>query len=1370
MATNLSPKNPMINTGVNIMTGTKRSPSLSTLKARSVGDVAPNEDQVLASVEATKVASPEPIVTQEQPQETMDTSVPEVPEVTPDSGVPELLRRPEETLPTEETKDPLGEVVTVDREPIEPNAPVDEEDPFADSISVDHLSTTYALDDEAATSDFLSSDVTGNAYQEEEERTLMETAKAYYENANKISYGLGKAIAGTLDLATAPGWALAHVTLDGAKFPFTGWLEEFYPEKAHQFAEDDNSYADELLRMTQTGAEFIGGGALLTKGATAVSKGAYQTSQKVEALYSGASALGYQGALEMGASEGMALLTGFLAPASPQLIKASYDVSKKSLGATTNVLVAAVDKTTDYLPMVGFVKSGVKSTAKQALQVQKQKLLADDTLWNDTFLKRKARDMVLKTKDTVKSIEEQKAEIASVQRWINAAFPDTPEVRRQVERMKNFQDAINKDLPPDNQIQLTIEQIYGPVYKQANADSGLDEVMRMLRLTNSDAYNAQILQNRKAMLEYLDNNKGTMGSEETQAFKSIFEAEAEDILKLQETIYGMSRNVGLLDPSKASGYSFPEEAVAKELRPALENIEKLLDDSYDAAMKRLPMDAEVDTTVVADAVTNIYNNLGLFSRPESIPPYLKVIVEGLQTNAKVGDTTAAKVNRSILLNTTDELQLKNNELLQRMTEVSLRHKKELSQLTDKKAIKSLELKQKEEMASLKSEHSKLIGARKEASINKRTQLVNESTRVTGVESLPQPNLVTVEDVVKGLKAINIEIRRAKTSGDRDSMSTLLELKTSLDDSLKGLVAVDADAYDFYQATNGHYQRFVSRDFDESMASDITEVRDHLPKIVSEEAVSRLWDNGGWEATARFLRNFDGTREGLGTYLKNIDNIQEDPNTVKAMDLYSKEAERGVQALQDIIYTSLAQKVRVVDADIHLDPVVRMERVKNVLTQFKEQHNSKLVQIPGFETFGEDVNSTLNTLHNYKQALDVLEERRNMSILRDVVGPGKTIQDIVRNDQAAQEMDDFLNNRLPSISVEGLEGTRVQEATASQIRKSLSKAFINEHTKNGVIAYGTLDRLLAEGTRTRNNLVQVLGETEVLKMDAYRYMGRAIDQGEVTFTQVLTENSTLRKLEELGLPLGRVGSLLQRRAVFAPSGAYVAGAVVTKALDAMGNQQTSRAMQLLIERPFDVLHLDQVLLQEMKKLPPVKRKLLDDVLNGSTKHMRELMSWLPKVLGPTLRAHTAYLGYKFSLEEAEQMVADSLKEDTRHPDFNVKEEPTVPYEPIEIRRQEIPEVPELLNRPEEQMEVSDEVIKDQSDRDPLHEVSNHEGVMTDGMSTDEATSAKSKAKFIELRGQGFTKEQVKGIIDSLGMADNNNKVLLLKAVDEAYSAG
>lgn len=1362
MAT-MSPNKTVINTGANILTGKKKSPSLLALKARSVGDVAPNEEQALADVASTTVASP--IESQAPAQETVEPEVAPMPEV--NTEVPEVPNvDPTAEVPIEEPKDPLGTLVEVPMEPEQPSATI-EEDPFADSIPISALSSTYAMDDEVATSDFLSSEVTRDAYQEEEERTFLETAKVYYENTNKLSYGVAKAIAGTLDLATVPGWALAHVAADGAKFPFTGFLEEFYPEKAYQFEEDPDTYADEVLRFSQTGLEFIGGGAMLNAGAKAATKGAYAVSQKMDAVYSGASAIGYQGALEMGASEGVALLTAFLAPASPELLKATYKVTAKSTELALKGPMVLLDKATDYTPLISIIKKEVKEGSRTAVQLQKQKLLADDNLWTDTFLKRQARKMVLDSKDVVKTFDEQAAEIANIQRWVTAAFPDVPQVREHAERMKILEDNINSDLPEGSKIKFTLEQIYAPVLREINADSGLKEVMESVRVTQGDAYNAQVLKNREAMFTYLTEKKGNLSTEETQAFKAIFEAENNAILQLQETIYGLSRNIDLIDPSKSNGYRFSDQPVSKEMRPALDNIRKLLDDSYEASMQQLPMKAEIDTTPVAEAVTDIYDSLGLFARPEAIPPYLKTIVEALQNNAGVGKGSAAKVEKARVLNTQEELKTLNSTLLQQMNDLSIDHKKALVALgDDKKAAKALRLKQAEEMGVLRKQHLELMTARKELSVAKRTQKVNEATELTGVENLPQPNLVTVEDITKGLRSINFEIRKAIGSKDREKLDTLFKLKGALDESLEGLIAVDSDAYDLFKATNDQYKQFVSTDFNESLAADITEIGDHLYKVVSEDAVQRIWDNAGSEGMMRFLRNFDGTREGLGDYLKNIDMVSTNGDALPALDLYSKEAEKGVQALRDVVFTSLAQKVRDVDSDFTLDPVVRMEKVKNVILDFRNKHESKLVQIPGFETFGENVDGVIKDIAKYKQALEVLDDKRNLSILRDVVGPGRTVSRIMSDDKVAQEMFDFLTDRLPNVSIDGIDTARVNEATASQIRKTLSRAFINEHTRNGVIDYETLNRVLARGSKERNNLSLVLGESEVLKLDTYRLMGQAMAEGDVTFTEVLIQNQTLRNLTNLGLPLGRIGSLLQRRAVFTPSGAYVAGAVASKVLDSMGSKQTSRAMQLLLERPFDVLNLDQILLQEMKQLPPVKRKLLDDVMKDSTRHLHEFLGWLPKAMAPAIRAHAAYLGYEYSLLEAEQMVTESLKEDPRHPEFKV-EEPVKPEVNMEIRR----EVPELLQRPEDQMDVSQEAMDTAYHSDSTtHHDAKWEGPIVDDMSPDEAAKTKAVFKFHDLRSQGYTKEQVVETLKASGMANNNNMSVLMSALDEAYGPG
>lgn len=98
------------------------------------------------------------------------------------------------------------------------------------------------------------------------------------------------------------------------------------------------------------------------------------------------------------------------------------------------------------------------------------------------------------------------------------------------------------------------------------------------------------------------------------------------------------------------------------------------------------------------------------------------------------------------------------------------------------------------------------------------------------------------------------------------------------------------------------------------------------------------------------------------------------------------------------------------------------------------------------------------------------------------------------------------------------------------------------------------------------------------------------------------------------------------------------------------------------------------------------------------------------------------------------------------------------------------VPELLQRPEAQLDVSPEAMKAADSNDPMHEVDNLEGPIVDGMSPDEATKTKATFKFHDLRSQGIPKEQVLKILEASGMGDNNNKSLILSALDEAYGSG
>jgi hypothetical protein len=1377
MTVNLKPKRSAINTGFNVMDTNKVSPSLNLLGTKPIADVAPNEDQILNEV-ADTIVSEVPV---EGPQVTEEPTEPQVTNVDTDVNIPETLRRPEEPVVESTLNNGVTQVA------VDSTLPVDSNDPFSDALDpADYLATPV---DTNPLSEDLGSDEVRGVYKSKEVsnweaakgsflKGLTAVAQLYSkspanaaasgvieaikdpsgtaESANKLAYGGVKGLAGTADVMTAPGWIVGHLLADGQKFPFTSLLESHYPEKLYQFDDDPDSISDEIMRMSQTGMEFISGGALTNVAAKAVTKGAYVTSMQSDVAVSAVSSFGYQGALEMGASETTALLASFLAPASPELTKAFYKVATKGAYETTVKPMAwAFGKATDYMPLTGLIKRTARATVNDSLQMKKQELIANPEMWNDTFWKRKAREIVVNTTDRVKSLEEQQAEIASIQRWVNSVIPDSQEVREHVFRMSQLQDNINKELPQDKQIAFTLEQIYTPILKKTNSDSGMKEVMAMLRLSNGEAYDMQVQRNREALFEYLSLKKDTLGPEETKAFTSIFDTYLDDIANMQETIYALSRNEDLIDPSKTTGYMYPDEPVSVTLRPTLANIRSMLDEAYSAMLERLPQNQELDTTPLKDAVNEVYESLGVFADPSAMPAYLKDVSKALVKNADTG--SEAKSTYDALKKEASVLSEENRNINRVLREKIQENKKALAAMDPKDVdgIAKLKLEQADIMLKIRSTHTDLLN--KQGTLNAAKREAKIAASKTELSEVPEPNLVTVGDLREGLKVVNEKLRNAyKDRGDEYSI--LLKIKRGLEESMEGLRDIDEDAYNLFNTTNGHYREFVAKDYNASNARKIME-QDHLYKITSPDAVKLLWDNADSEDMLRFISNFNGERPGLASYLDNLKDPESKSNLeVRPIDLYSYEAAKGVEAVKDMIYTSLARQVDLIDADAELDPAMRMEKIKKVLIDFQHKHQSKLEKIPGMETLSEDITGTIGRIAKYRSALKELDDQKNMSILRDVVGPGKTASRLMNNHTAAREMYHFLTDQLPNVDIDGTGKLVIPEATANAIRKSLSHGFINEYTHNGVIDYEALDRVLATGTETRNNLSLVLGESEVIKLDAFRLLGRAMVEGKKEFSEVLTDDTTLRKLDQLGLPLGRIGSLLQRRAVFTPTGGYVAGAIISKVLDSMGNKQTSRAMQLMVERPFDILNLDQLLLREMKDLPPHQKRQLEDVMTSTKRHMRELAAWFPANMSRVVQAQMAYLGYEASTREVEDMIADVLYEDPRHPEFNKQE--------VEVPKKK--EIPKTLQRPESQMEPSDEYVQYMTDNDPLaHHDLKWEGAITDGMAPDDAAFQEQILKFQAVKSQGIPKEQLLKVIESLGMSDNTNKEVMLRAVDSVY---
>jgi hypothetical protein len=1231
MANIMNGKSSLLNTGVNLMDNRQVSPTTNLLgKAKPIASVAPNEDENLEAVANTQVSTEvpqgEPLVASEEPNVTMPTQEQPMIDTGVTGGVPSAPKEPE-ALSTTLTESDLEEDTV--------------NDPFRDSLRIEApLPVSTSAFDDAVTSD---------SYKSEEQttwETVKENTMTSLDVSDKISRFIFKGAAGAADLATFPGWALGHYTMGGQKFPFSSLLEDRYPEANYVPEDDPDSYADDVLRMTQTGAEFISGGGVTNVGAKLATKGAYKLSAKVDMKLAAWSGFGYQGALEMGADDTTALLAAFLAPSTPEAYKAftKYGL-KAAYNTTVKPSVYVLDKVTSVLPLSGMIKNTAKSTVNDWAQLRKQELSADPEMWTQSVWHRKAREMVLKTPDKVRSLEEQKQEIDSLKRWIHQAIPESPEMKEHVDRMKALQDKINADLPEDKQMAFTLEQIYNPILKKNGEMDGMKEVMATLRLTNGAAYDKQLRQNHKAMFEYLNNHKGTLDPEETKAFTSFFDNHLEEITKYQENIFDVASKEHLLNNKGPKGYEFTDQPMSEELRPALDEIRGLMQKSYSAMLEKLPKDIELDTTPLKDNINEVFESLGVFSDPKAMPTYLRDVMKALVKNVdEAGDDAYTG-----LKNEASQVGIDLNKINRELRELSAAHKKAIDSFDaeDTEGLKALKETQADELLEAQGRHSDLLQRQKELDIAKRDV---KQEAASELDSLPEPNLVNVGDIREGLKVVNAKMRKAFQAKDMDQYLILEKVKEGLTKSMDGLEEVDPDAYNLFRVTNSHYTRFSKVDFDESVAMKITERGDHLFKLTSDDSVNLLWDNAGTEDIQRFLRNFDGSREGLESYLANLDVPEGD---VKAIDAYSKAAERGVEALKDIVYTSLAKKIHKVDMDLEVDPAARMEKIKKIVIDFQDKHKSKLDQIPGLEGIADDMTSTVHKLSKYRQAVQQLEDRKKMGILRDVVGPGKQALDIMSDRKTAEELYDFLTNKLAKVEV-GEGNLMVAEAEANAIRKFITRGIVNEFTKNGNIDYEGLDRALAVGSGSRNNLSLVLGESEIIKLDSFRILGRAMAEGNTKFTEVLTNDATLRKLENFGLPLGRIGSLLQRRAIFTPSGGYIAGAVASKALDSMGNQQTSRAMQLLVERPFDALNLDMILMQEMRKLPEQKRNQLKRVMEGTTSHMRELAAWLPQQMSKHVQAHAAYLGFEMSQTEAVTMIEEVLYNDPRHPEEQKEE--------------------------------------------------------------------------------------------------------------------
>lgn len=1060
-----------------------------------------------------------------------------------------------------------------------------------------------------------------------------QTTYDFLRTADKIAYGAVKGLAGLADFVTVPGWALANTVMpDGTAVqkPFTALLEEFYPEKNYAFEEDPNSYADEVLRITQTAAEFVspaGPTNLMVKGA---SKGAYATTQLVEHSLAAASGVGFQATLEAGGSETAAVAAAFVAPMSPELFQAAWKATKSTTRGTMKLALKA--------PLAGMVAKEVEDTSRYALAVAKADLLENPDKWTKSWYGRTARSVVLKSRDTPRSLEQQREELQSISERIHKVLPlDNTAVVEHVNRMKRMQGMMNEGR--SHKIELTIDQIYRPILKQINDTEGFDALLDSIILTNAEAYNKQVRNNQKVFQEILKGDVDKLLAEDAETFTKIFTDHLDNINNEYERV--ASRALGV-DPTASSvvpGATVYEHSYVpqEQLTKATEDLYKIMDSAYTSMLDKLPADLNLDTTPLKRSIVDMYENMGTLSDPASVPPYIRSLMNKMVALGG-GEDIAAK--HKDLLNRESGLKGKQKELIAERKLAVQNHKKQLESIdpeAPKEDIKALK-------SQYQAEYEEAIGAleQKRRPVDEelaRLEVEKREYRVSEVhesfEGIPEPTFTDLGSVREAINLVNRQSRKAFKNKEWDKYENLSFVKRGLEETMDSLQEADPDVYTLYKEVNARYGDFVSRDFNESKARAITDKKGGRQRVLtSDQAVKQLWTEADAETVKRFMTNFDPERPGISTYLDDS-MVTLDGETFKGADKLLEVSQDGVSAMRDIVFTDMAQGLREFDMKVYMDPTHKIKDIEDYARKYLVKHKSKLENIPGFEDHPEALRKVVEDLGHYRLQLKALDEKRNLSILQNLTGPGHTIMDIVRDVRKADELVGILDE----MSVD-------QAVTVSQVRKTLFNAFVQRHTTGDRLNADQIIKLLDTTGEARHNLSKILGEEQVGKLAGMAYVSKALETGEASFITTLSSNKFLGLMESHGISAGRIGSLLSRRAVFAPSTGYIAGAFSAKVIDSLGRRQTSRTLKVLFENPFDLTEMDNFVLREMNKLNAREQRLIDRALERGD--LTSTVGFLQKTLAKSLHSHLISIGLQVTEEELQGIAKEFLTEPKESP--------------------------------------------------------------------------------------------------------------------------
>ena len=378
------------------------------------------------------------------------------------------------------------------------------------------------------------------------------------KGAEMIAHGANKGIAATADLATVPVQAITSgiTATSNALFDtelntdinrFGKMFQSYFPDSKY-VPEEQEGVLDDLMRITHTTSEFVSGGALITKGANAINKGASNANPvytrvsnasdigptfaikttpsshgvinvEKDAALNAIMGIGYQGSQELGATEGEAMLWSLLLPMSPTAAKLAVQPKQSAVLLGKGALKSAENtvKASKFLLTKAYLVSVPVKASVNGLRNIRSRLEENPEALTGTAMQRVGRKILLSAlpKEKIYTKAEEIKRLTAIREWVAEAIPQTPKVVAYNKRMDSVENHINDYLESQGkprEFKLTLDQRYNTVLKDMKAGQPLKDVISLLRTTEGEAYNASLRRNQEIFEDYMLNNTEALSS------------------------------------------------------------------------------------------------------------------------------------------------------------------------------------------------------------------------------------------------------------------------------------------------------------------------------------------------------------------------------------------------------------------------------------------------------------------------------------------------------------------------------------------------------------------------------------------------------------------------------------------------------------------------------------------------------------------------------------------------------------------------------------------------------------------------------------------------------------------------------------------